>query len=69
MAPGREETTEAVHSSVLPGFVGTDAVFIPAPELARAQPDTNILDFQPLEGTRTFVGYIYLAHKVSWLPT
>ena len=59
MAPGRESTSETVHHKELPGFLGTNAVFIPAPELARAEPDTEILDLQMLKGSRTFVGYLY----------
>jgi hypothetical protein len=59
MAAGQEATTEMVHPKPLPGFLGTNAVFIPAPELARAHPDTDILDFQMLKGTRTFAGYLY----------
>jgi hypothetical protein len=65
MAPRNEETTEMVHSNPLPGFLGTDSVFIPAPELARAQTGSPILDFQSLEGTRTFVGYIYGGIRAS----
>src|SRR6185295_17155287 len=34
-------TSEIVHSRPLPAFLGTDAVFIPVPELARAYPDTD----------------------------
>jgi hypothetical protein len=52
-------TIEMVHSRPLPTFLGTDAVFIPVPELARAYPDTEILSFDSLKNTRTFVGYIY----------
>ncbi len=58
MAPGGE-TTEIVQSATLPGFLGTDAVFIPAPEVRRAYPDTAILDLDALRGSKTFVGYIY----------
>ena len=59
MAAGREATTEAVHPGLLPGFLGADAVFIPAPEPARAHVDTNILDLEKLPRTKTLVGYIY----------
>jgi hypothetical protein len=52
-------TSEIVHSRPLPAFLGTGAVFIPVPELARAYPDTDILAFDSLKNTRTFVGYIY----------
>jgi hypothetical protein len=65
MAPRNDETTEMVHSNPLPGFLGTDSVFIPAPELPRAQTGSQILDFQSLEGTRTFVGYIYGGIRAS----
>jgi hypothetical protein len=53
------QTIEIVHPGSLPAFIGAGAVFIPAPELARAQAGTDILAFEPLWGTRTFVGYIY----------
>jgi hypothetical protein len=59
MTPGKEETTEAVHASCLPGFLGTGAVFIPAREVARASPGTGILDYERLRGMKTLVGYIY----------
>jgi hypothetical protein len=59
MAAGREETTEHVQPGFLPGFLGTSAVFIPAPDLARAHPRTSILDFEKLPRAKTLVGYIY----------
>jgi hypothetical protein len=59
MASGREETSEMVHQNPLPAFLGTGGVFIAAPEIARAWPDTQILDLQSMRGKRTFVGYIY----------
>jgi hypothetical protein len=52
-------TFEMVHSRPLPAFLGTDAVFIPVPELTRAYRVTDILDFDSLKDTKTFVGYIY----------
>ena len=59
MAAGKEETTETVESRSLPGFLGTDAVFIPVDEALRASPDTAILDLDALRGKRTLVGYVY----------
>jgi hypothetical protein len=56
MAPGKEETSEVVQPNLLPGYLGTDAVFIPAPEVRR---DGSILDLDALRGTRTLVGYIF----------
>src|SRR5205085_11815574 len=52
-------TIEIVHDRPLPAFLGTDAVFIPVQELARAYRNTEILAFDSLKDTRTFVGYIY----------
>jgi hypothetical protein len=52
-------TSEFVHSRPLPTFLGTDSVFIPAPELPRAYHDTDILALDSVKGTRTFLGYIY----------
>ena len=56
MATGKEETSEVVQSILLPGFLGTDAVFIPAPGIQR---QNSILDLDALRGTKTFVGYIF----------
>lgn len=58
-APGKEQTQEAVHTALLPGFVGSGAVFIPSTEIARAEMESDILDLAALRGTRTLVGYIY----------
>jgi hypothetical protein len=52
-------TSEMVHSSPLPAYLGTDAVFIPVPELARAARNTDILALDSLHDKKTFVGYIY----------
>ncbi len=51
-------TIEIVHSSPLPAFLGTDAIFIPIPELERASPNTDILALDSFKDKRTFVGYI-----------
>ena len=59
MAAGKQETTEFVHPNPLAGFLGSGAVFIPSPEIARAHPGTAILDFQKLPKSKTMVGYIY----------
>ena len=53
------ETIETVHAQPLPGFIGAGAVFIPADEVPRARPDTDILAFDSLQKKKTFVGYIY----------
>ena len=42
-----------------PAFVGAVAVFIAAPEMARAESEAGILDLDALRGARTLVGYIY----------
>jgi hypothetical protein len=59
MGAGKESISETANPRELPAFVGTDAVFVPAPEIARAYPGTDILDLESLAGTRTLVGYIY----------
>jgi hypothetical protein len=59
LAAGREETTELVQPGFLPGFLGTGAVFIPVPEIARAHPGASILDLEKLPRSKTMVGYIY----------
>jgi hypothetical protein len=56
MSPGKEETNEVVQPNLLPGYLGTDAVFIPAPGIQR---EGTIFDLQALRGTRTLVGYIF----------
>jgi hypothetical protein len=65
MADGKETTDEFVHPRVLPAFIGTGSVFIPAREALRARPGTDILDFQSLEEGRTFVGFIYGGVRAS----
>jgi hypothetical protein len=56
MAPGKEETNEVVQPNLLPAYLGTDAVFIPAPGVRR---EGSVLDLDALRGTRTLVGYIF----------
>ncbi|HUI77119.1 MAG TPA: hypothetical protein VLY24_04370 [Bryobacteraceae bacterium] len=58
-AAGKTTTVESANPSALPAYLGADAVFIPSPEIARAHPDTDILDLAALRGTKAFVGYIY----------
>jgi hypothetical protein len=53
------DTSELVHPRSLPAFLGTDAVFIPSPEITRARASTNILALDSLAKTKTFVGYVY----------
>lgn len=68
-AAEKTETSEIVQDASLSAFVGTDAVFIPIPDLARASAGTDILDIGPLRGKRTLVGYIYggiRAHPFSF---
>jgi hypothetical protein len=62
---GKVETSEAVQPAGLPGFLGAGAVFIPVPQLKRAYPGTDILDLEPLRGTKTLVGYIYGGIRAS----
>jgi len=62
---GKVETSEVVQTAGLPAFLGTGAVFIPAPQLARAYPGTDILDLEPLRGKKTLVGYIYGGIRAS----
>ena len=59
MVAGKYVTVELVHTASLPAFLGTDAMFIPAADVARAHPGTDILDLQTLRGAKTFVGYLY----------
>ncbi len=59
MASGKEDTSEVVQPNALPGYLGTDAVFIPVDGIRRASPDSSILDLAALRGTRTLVGYIF----------
>jgi hypothetical protein len=58
MNAGSEKTTEFVHPTNLPAFVGTEAIFIPAPSLPRAVDRTDIIELDSLQ-RRTMVGYIY----------
>jgi hypothetical protein len=54
-----DETAEFVHPHSLPAFLGTGAVFVPAPDIPRAQSGTDIMALDMLSKTKTFVGYIY----------
>ncbi|MBV8906177.1 MAG: hypothetical protein JOZ22_21265 [Acidobacteriia bacterium] len=65
MTPGRETTREMVHAKLLPAYMGTDAVFVPATDLARAYPGTDILDLESFGGNRTLVGYVYGGIRAS----
>lgn len=59
MVAGKSATYEIVHPVPLPAFLGTDGIFIPLPELARADKDTPILDFDQLKRGKTVVGHIF----------
>ncbi len=59
ISKNESNSSEMVYARPLPAFLGTGAVFIPVPELARAYSNTNILAFDALKDTRTFAGYIY----------
>jgi hypothetical protein len=59
MTDDEGETTEVVHAGLLPSFIGAGAVFIPAPALPRARSGTDILAFESVGATKTFVGYLY----------
>jgi len=56
---GKQQTSEITQPTPLPGFVGTEGVFIPMETLSRASAGTEILDLMALRGKRTLVGYIY----------
>lgn len=45
-----------MQTNSLPGYLGTDAVFIPAPGMRR---EGSVLLLDALRGTRTLVGYIF----------
>jgi hypothetical protein len=53
------DTSEFVDPHSLPAFLGTGAVFIPAPERSRARANTEILALDAIGQRKTFVGYIY----------
>ena len=59
-----EDITETVQPKALPAFVGTSAVFIPDPAIARATPGTDILDWNALHSNAlqqksTPIGYLF----------
>jgi hypothetical protein len=43
----------------LPGYVGTNAAFLPAPGLTRIHEKVDIFDLRQFRGKRVFAGYIY----------
>lgn len=54
------QTYETVQSSSrLPGYLGTNAAFLPATDLQRIREDANVFDIRPLRGKRVLAGYIY----------
>ena len=59
MAGGQERIVEDVQPSPLPAFLGSGAVFVALPGIARAHPGSTVLDFDALPHGRTLVGYIY----------
>ncbi|MBC7927164.1 MAG: hypothetical protein H7039_16060, partial [Bryobacteraceae bacterium] len=62
---GAEETSEFVQPASLPSFLGSDAIFVPAPELPRAEAGTDILDLKVMAGKRIFAGYLYGGIRAS----
>ena len=54
------KTLEFVQQdSRLPGYVGTNAAFLPAAGLKRIREDAEIFDLRQFRGKRVFAGYIY----------
>lgn len=43
----------------LPGYIGTNAAFLPVTGLKKIQEDANIFDLRQFRGKRVFVGYIF----------
>jgi len=43
----------------LPGYVGTNAAFLPAAGLKKIREDSDILDYRQFRGKRVLAGYIY----------
>jgi len=51
---------ETVHTSTrLPGYLGTDAAFLPVPELPMIRNDADVIDIGALRGKRVLIGYLY----------
>jgi hypothetical protein len=60
LARGPRGTYEFVQpANRLPGFVGTNAAFIPAPGLKEVRAGSRILDIRQFRGKRVLAGYIY----------
>jgi hypothetical protein len=53
------ETLEVVQDAELPGYVGTNGVFLPDPSLKRIREDADVYDVRPMRGRRSLIGYIY----------
>ena len=58
MTAGAEETSEFVHAANLPAFIGTEAVFIPAPQMPAVHEASDILDLDSVHG-EMMIGYLY----------
>lgn len=56
-AKGLDEVVE--RNEIMAGYVGTNAVFLPSPELKRIRPDAEIFDLRPLRGKRILAGYLF----------
>ncbi|MCU1261726.1 MAG: hypothetical protein JWO80_4611 [Bryobacterales bacterium] len=54
-----KQTTEFVHENRLPGYVGSNGVFLPVTGLKTIREDAPIYDLRQFAGKRTLVGYIY----------
>jgi len=46
-------------STRLPGYLGSNAAFLPVPGLARIREDADVFDLSALRGKRTLIGYIF----------
>jgi hypothetical protein len=60
-----KETYEFVQANRLPGYLGTNAAFLPAPGLKEVKESTGILDLAQFRGKRVFAGYLYGGIRAS----
>jgi hypothetical protein len=59
LARNKGRWIEFVQESHLPGYVGANSAFFPAPGLKRIREDANVFDLRQFHGKRVFAGYLF----------
>ena len=66
-------TTEIVNPTTLPAYMGSEGVFISAPNIPMYNSSYDIINYSAIPaGKTTLIGYIYggiVSQGTAWLPT